>query len=409
MGRKKIKTVVLLFLFLLWSAAMLFAGYRFERSQTASKDATVSMVDFFYDAFARSPAFPKNLLGNVFDRIDNEFLHRPADTTKLFYGAIKGIVASLDDPYSVFLDPESASLFGETIDGSFEGIGAEIGIKDEVLTIIAPLPGSPAMEAGLQTGDRVLAIDDLDTRAMTLDEAVSRIRGEKGTSVVLMTLRGEGQDGAREVSIVRGTIEVSSIAVEQLEGNITHINIYSFNAHTVAEFSAIENDLLVHEPQGVVLDLRGNPGGFLSGAVELAGSFLEKGTVVVYEDFGNGERKPYMTTGAGRLSGIPLVVLVDQGSASAAEILAGALIDHQVATAIGMTTFGKGTVQNYNEFPDGSALKLTVARWLTPNEHVIEGEGITPEVVVEITQEDYDNDRDPQLDAAVRLLKEHRS
>lgn len=341
----------------------------------------------------------------IWKTVKERYVEEPPTDLKMFYGAVAGMVGSLGDPYSVFFDPEYAQKFSKELEGEFEGIGAEIGIKQSQLTVIAPLPGTPADRAGIKSGDRILAIDGIDTTGMLVEDAVSRIRGDKGTEVKLLITR-EGLKEPKEIAIVRDKITVESVKwkLETKDGKrIGRITITHFNEKTEAKFNEAVRGLLLEDPNGIILDLRNNPGGFLDTAVSVAGEWVPHDVVVV-EKFSDGTKKNYASDGRARLADVPTVVLVNGGSASASEIVAGALQDHGKAVLVGEKTYGKGSVQDYSEFTDGSALKLTVALWLTPKGRSINKEGIAPDVEVKMTPEDFDADKDPQYDKAVDLL-----
>lgn len=341
----------------------------------------------------------------IWKQVKTKHVGPPPTDVEMFYGAIGGMVASLQDPYSVFFDPEVATKFAEELSGTFEGIGAEIGIKQERLSIIAPLPGTPAEQAGLKAKDWIVAIDDADTAGMAVEEAVSRIRGPKGTEVVLLIQR-EGFREPQEFKLIRNTIVVDSVTWKTVEANgkkVAVIALSRFNEDTAARFSEAVRAVLLENPDGLVLDLRNNPGGYLDAAVEIAGDWIHH-DVVVREKFSDGSQKDYVSDGLARLAGLPTVALVNGGSASASEIVAGALQDYGIAKIIGEQTFGKGSVQDYSEFTDGSALKLTVALWYTPKNRSIDKDGIAPDEVIKLTPEDFQQDRDPQLDRALDTL-----
>lgn len=338
----------------------------------------------------------------LWEKIDEYYYDRDKVLdTEMFYGALAGLVASLGDPYSVFLNPQVSTEFSEELNGRFEGIGAEIGIRKDQLTVIAPLPATPAEQAGLQPGDKILAIDELDTVRISLDRAVNLIRGEKGTEVKLLIARNDEEPFA--VIIVRDTINIVSVTRSELRPEVAYIKVSYFNQDTIADFRRIVKEVLTTSPQTVILDLRGNPGGFLDVAVQMA-SFWVEDKPVVLEKFSDGTIREYPSFGQTSLNGLKTYVLVNEGSASASEIVAGALQDYGLATVVGEQTFGKGSVQDLIEFNDGSSVKLTVAKWLTPNGNTIDETGITPDVVVEMTSEDYDEDRDPQLDKVLELI-----
>jgi carboxyl-terminal processing protease len=337
--------------------------------------------------------------------IQNKYYDRPVSEKDLFYGALLGMSAGVQDPYTVFFDPEISQDFNEQINGTFEGIGIEIGLKEEQLVVIAPLPGTPAFNAGMLAGDKIVKIDGTGTTGITLDVAVTMIRGEKGSTVELGVKR-EGEDDIIEIPIVRGTIRIESISWKMLEGNVAHIVLSDFNENTENGFEKAIREIILEEPVGVVLDLRNNPGGFLATAVNIAGYFIQEDKVVLIEDFGNGNENSYSVENGEDFVDYPMIVLVNGGTASASEIVAGAIQDHKIGRVIGEQTFGKGTVQELKEFADGSSLKITVAEWLTPDGRSIDKEGITPDVIVEITQEDIESEIDPQLNKAVELLTE---
>ncbi len=347
--------------------------------------------------------------------IEKKYVDRDdLDRQNMIYGAIAGLLKSLDDPYSVFMEPEESKKFIDDIGGSFEGIGAEVGIRKGTLTIIAPLEGMPAQKAGLKAGDKVLKVDDTLTADLTLDEAVSLIRGEKGTETVLLITREEW-DEAKEIKIIRETIKIPIIQWEILassdeadgkDNGVAHIQFYHFTENASKEFGKVVKEILNSSVKGIILDLRNNPGGYLETAVDIASWFLPRNEIVVIEDFGNGQDNKYRSRGYEDLEDIPTVVLIDQGSASASEILAGALRDIKGIKIVGQKSFGKGSVQQLEKLKGGSSVKITVAKWLTPSGLSIRDEGITPDIEVEITKEDIDEMRDSQLDRALRILEE---
>lgn len=322
------------------------------------------------------------------------------------HGAISGLVKSYGDPYTIYLPPADAALFEEDISGNFSGVGMEVGIQNDVITVIAPLPDSPAEKAGLLAGDSVVRIGEQSTEGMSIDEAVRVIRGPEGTEVKFTIFR-EGEEEFREVSIIRDTITVPTSKTE-VKGDTFVITLYSFNAISEAEMQVALRDFVRSNKKNLILDLRGNPGGYLQSAVAIASYFLPMGKTVVRESFGDGsDEEVYRSSGRelGAFAPEKFVVLVDGGSASASEILAGALQEHDAATIVGSQTFGKGSVQELVRLDDGSSLKITIARWLTPNGVSISEGGLTPDIVVERTPEDREKEVDPQMDAALEFLK----
>ena len=344
-----------------------------------------------------------NLFWDVWDVLYEEHVDRDQLNEKeMFYGALRGLVASLGDPYTVFMNPQIAQEFEDDLAGTFEGIGAQIGIKNDILTIIAPLEDMPAEKAGLRAGDKVYAIDGESTTGISIDKAVRKIRGPKGTQVTLTIFRDD-LEKAEDITITRGIIVVKSVKTELRDDNIFVVKITNFNDDTYGLFGQAAQEIIKQDPQAVILDLRNNPGGYLDTAIEIASEWIEDGAVVI-EKFSEERKNEYLARGRARLKDYPTVVLVNQGSASASEIVAGALQDYGEATIIGMQTFGKGSVQTLEELEDGSSVKITVAKWLTPNGRCISEEGITPDEEVDLTIEDYEADKDPQMERAVEIL-----
>ena len=326
----------------------------------------------------------------------------PSSKDKLF-GAISGLASSYGDPYTVFFPPEEAKQFAETISGSFAGVGMEIGIKDSILTVIAPLKGTPAERAGIKAGDQIVAIDGSTTDGVSVDKAVSKIRGPAGTTVNLTLIRSSKPI---EVKIVRETIQIPQTedGLDPKSG-VYHIALYEFTSGSAELFDQALARFRASGSTKLVVDLRGNPGGYLDAAVDISSHFLPKGAIVVTEDFdGKEENNAHASFGYDDVpKGSKIVVLVDGGSASASEIFAGALQDNHAATLIGTKSFGKGSVQTLIDL-EGGSLKVTVARWVTPAGHWIMGNGITPDISVPFTQADADAKKDPQMARAIEFL-----
>lgn len=347
--------------------------------------------------------FNSDLYWQTWNTIKNEHVDRNAiDEKDMFYGSLKGMTESLDDPYTTFLDPQDVKEFMDDLSGSFEGIGAEVGIRDDMVTIIAPLSGMPADKAGLRSGDKIYSIDGVSTVNMSLNEAVRKIRGDKDTEVLLTIIR-EGEDKPFDVSVTRGTIVIESVSFEKKDSGVYLIEISNFHEDTISLFNEAVLEILNNDPEGIVLDLRNNPGGYLDTAIDVASEWIVEGPVLI-EEMSDGKRKEYFAQGLARLKGIETVVLVNQGSASGSEIVAGALRDYKLATVVGEQTFGKGSVQNLKPLLDGSSLKVTVATWYTPQGDYINEKGVEPDVELEMTLEDYEEERDPQMDKALEII-----
>lgn len=316
----------------------------------------------------------------VWDKVKSKYAKQPVKDEDLFYGAMQGMVAGLGDPYTVYMPPKQAEEFNKSLDGEFSGIGAEIGIKNNQLVIVAPLPGTPAEKAGLLPGDKIYAIDKVVSINMDSNTAVEKIRGQAGTPVTLNIMR-TGFAKPKDFVITRAKINVPSVMFSVKNKNIGYIRIMQFNQSTVPEFDKAIKELQTKKLTKLIVDLRNNPGGYLDSAVWVASEWLPEGKVVS-EKFSNGDSQDHFSSGEHRLQNIKTVVLVNGGSASASEILAGALQDTKKATIVGEKTFGKGSVQDYEMLGDGSALKVTIAEWYTPNDKNINEQGIKPDVEV---------------------------
>ncbi len=326
----------------------------------------------------------------------------------MLYGAISGLADSFGDPNTSFLKPEDSKKFEEDVGGSFGGIGAEIGLKKEQLIVVAPLEGSPAEKAGLRAGDKILAINGESTAGLSVDEAVKKIRGEIGTEVTLTILR-ENEEKSKDITIIRQLIEIPTLKLEireDAENKIAYLQLHSFNENAPFLFYKAALIMLYRDVDGIVLDLRNNPGGFLDVSINLAGWFLERGKVVITEKFRNGDDQVFRANGASALKDLPLIILINKGSASASEILAGSLRDHREIKLVGEQSFGKGTVQELFNLKDKSTIKITIANWLLPNGQTIEENGLTPDVEVKLTEKDIETKKDPQLEKALEILQQ---
>lgn len=320
------------------------------------------------------------------------------DAQKMVYGAVKGMVEGLGDPYSSFLEPELNKNFLEDLSGQLEGIGAELTQKDGKLVVVAPLDNSPAKKAGLKAQDEILEIDGVSTANLSLDESISKIRGKSGSEVKLLINRSDFTT-PREFKITREKIIIKSVSYE-MKGDIGYIKISQFGDDTSDLTREAANALLAKKPKAIILDLRDNPGGYLDSSIDVASLFMDRG-VVVKEQYKDGRIEELKTTLEGILAKYKVIVLVNEGSASASEIVAGALRDNRDSIIIGKKTFGKGSVQELENLQSNAALRITVAKWLTPNGATIDKEGIKPDVEVDLTLEDLAAGRDPQLDRAL--------
>ena len=361
-----------------------------------------------------------SLFWDAYGKLQQYFID-PSKITdqKIVYGAINGMTNSLGDPYTEFFDPDQAKLFNTDLAGTFEGIGVEIGMKNQLLTIIAPLPGTPGDKAGLKTGDEIIKINGKDATNMTSDDAVDLIRGPKGTSVTLSILR-DGWDTTKDFKITRDTINVATMSWSMKDDDVAYIKINQFGETLPSDFKTAALQILQSKAKKIIIDLRGNPGGYLDAAQDVAGWLLQPGQTVTAEDFGKGKATDcginksvvvngeaeclYAAQGNAELANYPVVILIDGGSASASEILSGALHDDRNVQLVGAKSFGKGSVQEVVNLPDGSFIKITIAKWLTPKGVSISEVGLTPDVKVDITDQDIQAKKDPQLDKALEII-----
>jgi carboxyl-terminal processing protease len=337
--------------------------------------------------------------------INDNYLRNPSTTSEdKVYGAITGLVNSLNDPYSEFFTPQTNQQFQENITGDFGGIGAQLGVDaNGHIVIIAPLKGTPAEKAGLKAKDWVVAIDATSTDGISVDDAVSLIRGPEGTTVTLSIVRS-GWDKPKDFKIVRANIQVPNVDLE-MKGDIAHLSLHEFTQDADMLFYQKLVEILSNNAKGIVLDLRDDPGGYLEVATDLAGYFLKPGTLVVKEVGRTVPEEDFKAQGDGALADFPMVILINNGSASASEILAGALHDDRGIRLVGETSFGKGTVQELEPLSDGSAVKLTIAHWVLPSGKILDHDGLTPDYEVKISDSDIAAGRDPQLDKAIAVLQ----
>ncbi|MBX6333972.1 S41 family peptidase, partial [Candidatus Saccharibacteria bacterium] len=327
------------------------------------------------------------------------------DYQALLDGMKAGLAEAAGDPYTVYLNAEEAKEFNDQLNGTFSGIGAELGQDaDKNLIVVSPISGFPAAKAGLRPQDIIMEIDGKTTAGMNVAEAVTKIRGPKGTDVTLRILRNKSED--LTFTITRADIKIPSVKYEILDGNIGYLQIIQFNDDTAELAAKAAKEFKAKGVKGVVLDLRGNPGGLLDAAIDVSSLWLKKGATVLQEKRGGVVVSTGLANGNDILRGVPTVVLINEGSASASEIVAGALKDNKAATIFGVKSFGKGSVQQIKELSGGSELKVTIARWYRPSGENIDGKGISPDKEVKMTEEDYKNGRDPQKDAAIDHIRE---
>ncbi len=340
----------------------------------------------------------------AWDLVHSDYVDQPVDDVQLMQGAIRGMLESLGDPHTSYMTPAEYRIATEDQSGELEGIGAYVNMEGDYLKIISPFPGSPAEAAGILPGDLIVKVDGREVAGQGEMEVISQVRGPAGTSVHL-TIQRDGHEAFLEFDIVRARIVIPSVESRMLDGQVGYVKVNDFGSKTTSELKSHLRQLLAQDPAGLVLDLRGNPGGFLTTAIEVVSQFIPEGTVML-ERFGDGAEKIYSAQRGGLATEIPLVVLIDAGSASASEIVAGAIQDRGRGTILGETSYGKGSVQSWEPLDGGrsGAVRVTIAQWLTPDGRSLHGEGVEPDVAVERTEADREAERDPQLDEAVRLL-----
>ncbi len=403
--KKMFNTLFIIFLF----GAVYFGGYEQGKEATLGtgvSEAALSPEDsIIINKQNKENTIDFSLFWKVWEILKDKYVDKSKlDARELFYGAIDGMLSATGDPYTTFFSPKENQEFNEDISGTFEGIGAEMGIRDDIITIVAPIEGMPAEKAGLLPGDKIVKIDDVLSSGYSLDEAVKHIRGPKGTEVKLTIFR-VGEEDTRDIVVKRDKILVKSVRFEMKE-DIAYIKVVRFGMETEEEFQTAVEQALAGRAKGLVLDVRSNGGGYLDTAIEMSSLMMPAGKVAVIEEDGAGRKTELKTRGGDVLSGIPTVVLINEGSASASEILAGALRDNRDnVRLVGKKSFGKGSVQELIPVGKDTAVKITVARWLTPSGKQIHNTGISPDVEIGITAEDRTNKRDPQLDKAIEEVR----
>jgi carboxyl-terminal processing protease len=337
------------------------------------------------------------------DLVHDLYIDQPVDDELMMQGAIRGMMDSLGDQHSSYMDPDQFRQSNMEIDGEYEGIGAWVDTTGEYLTIVSPMPGSPAEKAGLEPGDQIIAIDGEDMTGIDGSLVIRKVLGPAGTSLTLTIFR-EGEPEPFDVTLERARIVLPIVEYEMLDGNLAYIRLFSFSENATQELQTAINDLMEQQPDGMIFDLRNNPGGVRDVAVEIASQFVGDG-VIMYQEYGDGSRDTFDAVEGGLATDIPLVVLINEGSASGSEIVAGAIQDYDRGTVVGMVSFGKGSVQNWVPLDNEQGLvRVTVARWLTPNGRTIHELGVEPDIIIELSEEDFLNDLDPQLDKAIEIL-----
>ena len=412
--KKKARSAHTMLMGIFIGALIFFVGFKIGQLQpTEKRDAIAQKLQQLDPSITKSEGFDAALYNQVIEELNTKYVDKSKlDAKKQFYGALKGIVASVDDPYTFFLTPEENKQSKDDLGGRFEGIGAQLGLKNNAIVIIAPLKNSPASKAGVQAGDYILKVNGDETKGWTLAQAVSKIRGEGGTDVKLTLFREPSKQF--DVTITRATIQVESVETtyESVGGSkIAVVKVNQFGETTNTEWDKAIDDVSARYQSGeisaMVVDMRGNPGGFLDSAVYLAGEFIPRGKLVVKQESTTAGNRNYTVERQGRLLDIPLAILIDKGSASAAEIFSGAMRDYARAILVGEKSFGKGSVQEAEDLKDNAGLHVTIAKWILPKGDWIHGKGIQPSVAVENTIEEgntMERTDDKQLDKALELL-----
>ncbi len=339
----------------------------------------------------------------TWDLVHKLYVDQPVDNTTLMRGAISGMLQSLGDAHTAYMTPDEYTQANTALGGEYEGIGAIVDITGDYLKIVSPMPNSPAEKAGIKVGDLIIAVDGQDMTGIDGQLVLKKVKGPAGTQVTL-TIQRAGTDQPIDITVTRAKITQSSVSYKMLDSGIAYVALSTFGDNSTKDLKAALKDLMAQNPKGLVFDLRYNGGGYLNTAVEVTSQFIDSG-YVLFEQYGDGTRTEFKALKGGLALDIPMVVLVNEGSASASEITAGALQDAGRAKLVGVTTYGKGTVQDWRALQDNQgAVRITIARWLTPKERQINGTGLTPDVEVKMTDEDIAAGRDPQLDKAVELL-----
>ncbi len=416
MNSKPVLVFISVFVVLGLIAGACSAGFMVGRSSAGNSSALTSFP--FIPGQNASPSVtveaPDELAGQDLDElfvpfwqtwslVEQEYVDQPVDRDAMMRGAIRGMLDSLGDEHTSYLDPEMFERANAQLEGEeYEGIGAWVDTTGDYLTIVSPMPNSPAEKAGLRPNDKIIAVDGEDMTGIDGELVRQRVIGPKGSSVRLTILR-EGEEPF-DVEVQRAGIIVPTVDSKILDGNIAYVELFTFGADTARDLRETLKELMAENPRGLILDLRNNGGGYLDTAIEVVSEFVPEG-IVMYEEYGDGRKIAYEASKGGLATKIPLVVLINEGSASASEIVAGAIQDLGRGLLVGNTSFGKGSVQSYTPLQnDQGAVRVTIARWLTPDERQIHGLGLEPDYKVEFTPEDMTAGIDPQLEKALELL-----
>lgn len=376
-------------------------------TQSSTEATSPNNTQSATDATTSTPPVDRNTLFKPFweawDIVHQMYVDQPVDDIALMRGAISGMLAALNDKHTSYMDPDQYRQANIPLVQEYEGIGAWVDTTGQYLTIVSPMPGSPAEKAGLKPGDEIIKVDGEDMTGIDPSLVLRKVLGPAGTQVTLTILR-EGTPDPFDITITRATITIPSVSGKMLDNKIAYIQLYQFAENSDQELRKTIQDLIAQQPVGIILDIRNNAGGYLQTAIDVASEFIDKG-VIMYEVYGDGKRDSYASNGNGIATKIPLVLLVNEGSASASEILAGALQDYGRAPLVGVTTYGKGSVQRWIPLEnDQGAVRVTIARWITPKERQINEVGLKPDYEVTITEDDIKAGRDPQLDKAIEVL-----
>src|SRR5665648_73529 len=381
--------------FLVGNSASFFDLVNNNNSSTTTASNSTDSLDELFKPF-----------WETWNYVNDKFVDQPVDQTKMMRGAIDGMLNSLGDPHTSYMDPDMYRQASTPLQGEYDGIGAWVDLTGEFLTIISPMPNSPAEKQGLKPEDQVIAVDGEDVTELSGEQVLKKILGEAGTDVTLSIFRPV-DNSTFDVTITRQKIEIPSVTSKMIENNIAYVQLSNFGDKTHEELKKQLKGLLKEDPQGLILDLRNNGGGYLTAAIEVTSEFVNK-SPIMYEEFGDGSRVTYDAKPLGIFTKLPMVILINGGTASASEITAGAIQDYKRGVLVGTQSYGKGSVQNWITLADDQgAIRVTIARWLTPNERQINEIGLSPDYIVEITEDDIAAKIDPQLEKAIQLLLEN--